>query len=112
MNPICMWILPGSAPALYLGAGVGSGVLVLLLLLIGGVLKCLQSKRDPAIHTEPVYAMMNKLNRSPRQQDDTIPDPETQTPPVPKKTCTSESDGSVVENATAETPTTDNPLEM
>ncbi|MGH0118727.1 UNVERIFIED_CONTAM: hypothetical protein FKN15_005713 [Acipenser sinensis] len=31
--------------ALYLGAGVGSGVLVLLLLLIGGVLKCLKSKR-------------------------------------------------------------------
>ncbi|KAK1155436.1 T-cell-interacting, activating receptor on myeloid cells protein 1-like [Acipenser oxyrinchus oxyrinchus] len=80
-----MWIPPGSVPALYLGAGVGSGVLVLLLLLIGGVLKCLQSKRDPAIHTEPVYATVNKLNRSPRQQDDTIPDPETHTPLSPRK---------------------------
>ena len=49
MNTICMWIPPGSVPALYLGAGVGSGVLVLLVLLIGGVLKCLQSKRGRAL---------------------------------------------------------------
>ncbi|MGH0148682.1 UNVERIFIED_CONTAM: hypothetical protein FKN15_057855 [Acipenser sinensis] len=35
----------GSVLALYLGAGVGSGILVVLLLLIGGLLKCQQSKR-------------------------------------------------------------------
>ncbi|MGH0118710.1 UNVERIFIED_CONTAM: hypothetical protein FKN15_005696 [Acipenser sinensis] len=37
----------GSVTSPSLGAGVGCGVLVLLLLLIGGVLKWLQSKREP-----------------------------------------------------------------
>ncbi|KAK6471560.1 hypothetical protein HHUSO_G29470 [Huso huso] len=93
----------GSVPALYLGAGVGSGVLVLLLLLIGGVLKCLQSKRDPAVQTDPVYATVNKLEQPSKQQEDTLTYSEINTARVTKKKPSSAPDEDNVTYATVKT---------
>ncbi|MGH0118715.1 UNVERIFIED_CONTAM: hypothetical protein FKN15_005701 [Acipenser sinensis] len=75
----------GSVTSPSLGAGVGSGVLVLLVLLIGGVLKWLQSKRDPAVQTEPVYATVNQPKQPSKQQDDTLTYSEINTARVTKK---------------------------
>ncbi|KAK1155432.1 T-cell-interacting, activating receptor on myeloid cells protein 1-like [Acipenser oxyrinchus oxyrinchus] len=90
----------GSAPALYLGAGVGSGVLVLLVLLIGGVLKCLQSKQDPAVQTEAVYAMVNQPKQPSKQQEDTLTYSEINTARVTKKKPSSAPDEDTVTYAT------------
>ncbi|XP_058872766.1 uncharacterized protein LOC117432696 isoform X2 [Acipenser ruthenus] len=95
----------GSVPVLYLGAGVGCGVLVLLLLLIGGVLKCLQSKRDPTVQIEPVYTTVCKPKQPSKQQDDTFTYSEINTARVTKKKPSSAPDEDTVTYAAVKTST-------
>ncbi|XP_058887944.1 uncharacterized protein LOC117405138 isoform X4 [Acipenser ruthenus] len=106
----------GSVLSLYLGAGVGSGILVLLLLLIGGLLKCQQSKRDPAVQIVPVYSRvvrpcdrprgkMNKSNQPLNPEDDTLTYSEINTARVTKKKPRSAPDEANVTYSTIKTST-------
>ncbi|XP_041134415.1 obscurin-like [Polyodon spathula] len=75
----------GSVLALYVGLGVGSGILVLLSLLIGGLLKCQKSKRDPAVQTVPLHATVNKSNQPLNPEEDTLTYSEINTALLTKK---------------------------
>ncbi|XP_033864517.1 uncharacterized protein LOC117405516 isoform X1 [Acipenser ruthenus] len=105
----------GSVLSLYLGAGVGSGILVLLLLLIGGLLKCQQSKRDPAVQIVPVYSRVvrpcdrprgkMKSNQPLNPEDDTLTYSEINTARVTKKKPRSAPDEANVTYSTIKTST-------